>query len=209
MGENRNEKSNKTHGSRKWKRGRHNWHKSNCHSYNQIDALPVSKQQLAWKTTHKNTPVIVEHDIMWYGISLWLVWIAVPAMSLPTCFPTPDYSMQRSRVRNKENFDTANIVQQQLKDWYVNNSKSQIQNTALSRLVWRKLFPSQPDQCNSWNKISVWYICPHHWLWVWPFKYLVSENGSNTIFWLAHGEFIIFVKFLWGAFNISVIQENM
>lgn len=206
-----NRKSNKTRGSRKWKRGKHNWHKSNCHLL-QSDWCSASLQATA---SLEDNP---QKHSSFYCWARHYVVQNIPLVSsdlCPSCVPPnllPNSSLLNAKGQSEK----------QRKPWH-----SKLCSATAKRLVcyqhclshksktqhypgWceESYFHPSQIQRNSWNKISVWYICPRHPFSVWPFKYLVFEKGSNTIFWLAHGEFIIIVEYLWDAFNFPVIQEN-
>lgn len=113
-------------------------------------------QQLLWEYL-----LLVQHDIMWYGISFWLVLVSCPSwvLSQPPAHHQPMH--WDSRVRNREGLNTVSTVQQQLKHQHVINSDwvSPLKHNTIW-LQRRRLFPFQkkPVQCLSWNRYisSLW-----------------------------------------------------
>lgn len=92
-------------------------------SHNKNDALPISKQQLSGRQpTHTLKLLLLSMRLLCSKeYPFGYLGSAVTAVTLPTSGPLPGWSLQGGRGRNRRSLDSANMVQQQLKQWWVTN----------------------------------------------------------------------------------------
>lgn len=117
------------------------------------NAQPDPEQHPSLPTPHFLTPqttppiFIVQHDTIWYGTSLWSVWVSCPGRVLSECIVQPRPPHWQGSIRNKKKSSapckhcsattkSINVVSPLL--------SSKFQNTALCELLQTKLALSQP-----------------------------------------------------------------
>jgi len=81
--------------------------KSLITSHKQTGAQPFTKHQPHWEATPHplssfSTPALVaEHYVMWYGISLWLIWVSCPGHFLSQLLAIPCWGWEQSGKKRK------------------------------------------------------------------------------------------------------------
>ena len=96
-------------------------------------------------------PLYAEHDVIWYAISLWPVWVSCPGY-VPSQLPV------HLAVRKTEKSSTDCLATTKNMSMLSTLFSSQIQNTALHQLPERKLTLSQLKPRQSIQIDAVWNL---------------------------------------------------
>lgn len=123
----------------------------------QTYAQPVSKQQLLWKDSPQIT---AEHDIKWYGIFLWSVWVSSPSCipSQPLGHPQSIPGVKGQSEKQKRPWHSASTTQQLQKTGSVTTTVTSIKDSTtpaavgkVSSIPTRPSAPSKLQTALEWN----------------------------------------------------------